>query len=595
MQSAVAREVVTDHRRTVEPPPIDRQVEGRERTHGMHAGQAPERLVDALVERPREDRGEDEIARHDVRDPCARGGPGMLADATERDDECQPDRECSDGQRRPRAVAQDRRPGESLLQARERDERQAADACQRREQDRDEQCDAQEDRVDHEGTDKRTLARRARPDEESEQADCDEDADEPAEPGAPGRRQLEAGLERLDGGDATGPASGFDGCGERHTQTDDDRRERVDRPDDRRAHRHVPDGPQPRGDARGQRPADDDAERGAEDADDGCLDEDVRGELPTRGTGRAQQTELADTLDDRHRQRVEDQERPREERDRSDKGGRRGEVAGRRFHRRGKVAWRRDRVRLRKERRLERVDDRGRVRPGDQVQVDASHALGAEHRQRDGQVRDDHAARRTAPRAVGGEDARDAEVERFIDPLDAEPGADGDAVLPGERRADERGRLVTRGQRGPGRHRHVVDGRLTLRVDPDERDRRGEWPGPELVDAEVRASLERRRGDGDTGRSFDQPERRVGQSRLAERPDPQFGGADQRADSAIDSGHDPGVRRQACVQHRHPQRDAECRERRPQRTGAKPAPRKAVESAHPYPRIPRARGWPGGR
>ncbi len=595
MESTIAREVVADHRRAVEAMAVDREIERGERAHGTDAGKAPERFVDAFVERPREDRRDDEVAGHDVGDPRTRGGAGVLPDPTERDDQCEADRERADGQRRAGTVAQDRGPGESLLEASDCQERPAGDQnLVNRERQRGRQPH-QQDRVDREGTNEGVLARGTWPDQEAQQTDRDEHPDQPAQASSPGRRQLEAGLERLDGGDATGPASGFDGCGERHTQTDDDRRERVDRPDDRRAHRHVPDGPQPRGDARGQRPADDDAERGAEDADDGCLDEDVRGELPTRGTGRAQQTELADTLDDRHRQRVEDQERPREERDRRDKGGRRGEVAGRRFHRRGKVAWRRDRVRLRKERRLERVDDRGRVRPGDQVQVDASHALGAEHRQRDGQVRDDHAARRTAPRAVGGEDARDAEVERFIDPLDAEPGADGDAVLPGERRADERGRLVTRGQRGPGRHRHVVDGRLTLRVDPDERDRRGEWPGPELVDAEVRASLERRRGDGDTGRSFDQPERRVGQSRLAERPDPQFGGADQRADSAIDSGHDPGVRRQARVQHRHPQRDAECRERRPQRTGAKPAPRKAVESAHPYPRIPRARGWPGGR
>ena len=66
--------------------------------------------------------------------------------------------------------------------------------------------------------------------------------------------------------------------------------------------------------------------------------EDEPGDLAAGRPGRAEQADLADPLGDRHREGVEDQERPDEQRDRRDQGGRRPEVGGRGAQRRREVA-----------------------------------------------------------------------------------------------------------------------------------------------------------------------------------------------------------------------------------------------------------------
>ena len=72
----------------------------------------------------------------------------MLADATERDDHRQADGQGAERQRRPAAVADDRAPRETLLDAHDERERDARETGHRRQQERDEERGAEQDRVD---------------------------------------------------------------------------------------------------------------------------------------------------------------------------------------------------------------------------------------------------------------------------------------------------------------------------------------------------------------------------------------------------------------------------------------------------------------
>ena len=80
----------------------------------------------------------------------------------------------------------------------------------------------EQDRVHEERADEGGLPGTTRPDEQADDARRGEHGDEPAQTRAARGRQVEAGLERLDRRDATGPARRLDGGGEGHDETDDE-------------------------------------------------------------------------------------------------------------------------------------------------------------------------------------------------------------------------------------------------------------------------------------------------------------------------------------------------------------------------------------
>ena len=91
-----------------------------------------------------------------------------------------------------------------------------------------------------------------------------------------------------------------------------------------RSRRRRPDDPDARGPGGGTKPSD----------------------LTAGRAGRAEEADLADPLDDGHRERVEDEEGPDEQGDRRDQGGRRREVRGRGAQRGGEVGGQLQDVRL---------------------------------------------------------------------------------------------------------------------------------------------------------------------------------------------------------------------------------------------------------
>ena len=110
-----------------------------------------------------------------------------------------------------------------------------------------------------------------------------------------------------------------------------------------------------------------------------CLEQHERWTCERVVPGGPQQRDLADALDDRHRERVEDQERTDEQRDRRDQRRRGLEVDGRGMQRRGDVAGRRERVRLRRDPLLEGGRHGVGIAPRCQPDVDAGDAGQAEH------------------------------------------------------------------------------------------------------------------------------------------------------------------------------------------------------------------------
>ena len=177
-----------------------------------------------LVEAAREDRGEDEVARARRRRSRRRPRPGVLAHAAERHDHREPDREGTDRQRRAAAVAQQRCPGEPLLEPDEQRERQTrrpgpspAGRTARR-------APRRAGRRTRGGPARAAVSpaprgQMSRPDD----ADEREHGDEPAQPGSARGRQVQASLERLDRRDPTGPSRRLDGGRQRHDDADGER------------------------------------------------------------------------------------------------------------------------------------------------------------------------------------------------------------------------------------------------------------------------------------------------------------------------------------------------------------------------------------
>ena len=220
-----------------------------------------------------------------------------------------------------------------------------------------------------------------------------------------------------------------------------------------------------------------------------------RCDLAAGRAGRAEQADLAHPLSDGHRQRVDDQERAGEERDRGDEGGRRLEVG-----RRGAEAvapasaGRREHVRLDQQPRT-----RARPRPsagdapGASAEVDPGHARSGRRRPAPSHRHDDgppaHVARRAAPARMpttahvgrrGG-----AEHDRPCDPI-VRPSSAREAL------ADQGARLVGPVSGPPATRRQVVEPRLGRRVDAEDRHGAGAEPAEPRSRLEVGAPLERR-------------------------------------------------------------------------------------------------------
>ena len=161
------------------------------------------------------------------------------------------------------------------------------------------------------------------------------------------------------------------------------------------------------------------------------LDEDEALDLAAGRAGRPQQADLADALDDGHREGVEDEERAGEQGDRGDQRGRRLEVGRRGAQRGGEVRGRGEDVRLDGERDLEGGGDtaavarraRGRCPPG-------SRPVVAE----DGLRRPRSGRRRSGPtRRPSGPSPARIPTTRYVAgapaPEQRELAADGQAVL----------------------------------------------------------------------------------------------------------------------------------------------------------------------
>ena len=158
VQPAVGREVGADHRGTVGPDPVDGQRERADRAHRGDPGR--DQHVLELVEAAREDRGQDEVARHDVGDPGSGRRPGVLPDASERHDHREADRQRPDRQRGTSPVTQERSAREPLLEPRDQPERQARDPRERRQDERHDQRHGQQDAIHEQRAHERRPARR---------------------------------------------------------------------------------------------------------------------------------------------------------------------------------------------------------------------------------------------------------------------------------------------------------------------------------------------------------------------------------------------------------------------------------------------------
>ena len=356
--------------------------------------------------------------------------------------------------------------------------------------------------------------------------------------------------------------------------------ERVAGGHDRRPERHGPDGPDPGGHAGREGRPERDAEHRPDDADGHGLDEDVRGQLAARRAGRAQQAELADPLDDGHRERVEDQERAGEQRDGGDERGRRREVAGRGAHRRPPRSRGDDRTYGS----ASRVDSSASVtdaagscpssRPMSmRVRPSAAKTVWAVS-----QRHDDGPAAGAGPRPVAGQDADDPQVDRRVD------GPWTPIVEPTARPSSRASVALTSASSGPGvdqpapgAERQVVERGLGVRVDAGDRDRRRQRVARREERRRRGTSAARRPGRRRPRRrsrrscravASDRPVSPNAATRRSARPD-------ERADRTVDGGVDAGVRGEAGEQHGDAERDAGRGEARAQRAGPEAAPGEA--------------------
>ena len=156
-----------------------------------------------------------------------------------------------------------------------------------------------------------------------------------------------------------------------------------------------------------------------DDAEQERLAQDEPGDLAAGRAGRPQQAEFAGPLDERHRERVEDEERAGEQGDRGDERGRGLEVGGRGPERGGEVGRRREDVRLDEQAALERGRDGGRIRAVVEGEVDPRHGVLVEDGLGRPQRHDDGPPERPDRRAVAFEDPDDPVGRGVARALDA--------------------------------------------------------------------------------------------------------------------------------------------------------------------------------
>ena len=245
----------------------------------------------------------------------------------------------------------------------------------------------------------------------------------------------------------------------------------------RRLEGHRADRAQPGGHEVRQDEPEDEAEERPEDPEDERLDEDEALHLAAGRAGGPEQADLAHPLEDRHRERVDDEERAREERDGGDERGGRLEVGrrGAQRRRRGPAA-RRSRTARPADATPGRVTTSAGIGAGGEADVDPGEP-GLVEDGLGGPQRDDHGpAARHPERAAAGQDADDAVLGRLAGTQHGQRGPDREAVLCREALVDEGARLVDAGQRAAGAEGQVVEPRLGDRVDPEDRDRRRQCP-----------------------------------------------------------------------------------------------------------------------
>ena len=386
----VGVEIRADDRRGIRPAALDGDVEGADRADpGDTRHRVAEVVGDALVGRDRSDGGQQEVARDHVVDPAGGGRACVLADAAERDDHGQADGQGAEGQRGPAAIAHDRAARETLFDAHDERERDARDAGHRRQEERDEQRRAEQDGVDRQALDDGGAAGGARQDHDTDDGDDREDDGQPAQSRGAGRARIEMRPERLDRLDAARPAGRFDGGREGHPDADEQGQDDALDRHDRSLEADRPDGAHGRHDGRGEDEADGHAHDRADDAQDERLAEHEGHDLATAGARGAQEADLADPFRDGHRQRVEDQERAREQGDGGDERGGHREVGRGGAQGRRDVGGGRQDVRLGGEAGLEGGLGRAPAGAVGQPDVDARDGRAAEHGLR-GPQRDDH-------------------------------------------------------------------------------------------------------------------------------------------------------------------------------------------------------------
>ena len=275
-QAAVGREVGAADRRRVEARALPGEVERRDRRRPRDPVDRLDLALVALVaDRDRRDRGEDLVARDDVGQPARRGGPRVGGDRAERHDHREPDDERADRERRPAAIAGDRRAGEPLLEAQDARERQPGDPPERPEQGR-----ASRARRTAAARRRRARARRRVPsptrgqDEDREHAHDGHDDDQPAHVCAGRRRRVRPRPEGGHGADRRGTTRRLEGGDDRDQHPGDEAEPEHGRGDRRPVELDAARRPQPaRRDLREER-AEDEPDGRPEDAQQRRLHED---------------------------------------------------------------------------------------------------------------------------------------------------------------------------------------------------------------------------------------------------------------------------------------------------------------------------------
>ena len=406
-QPPVGEEVGSHDGRGVRARAVEGDGEATQRAHPGDAGQGRDLGRGRLVGGHRSDRGEQELAGNGVPEPRRGGVPRGAGDAGERHEDGQRDGERPNREGGATPVAGERAPRQALLRGQERGRQEPDDPPQRaRDEGRHEGDPEQDGEDDQRPAQARAARRDAGPEGQPDEADHDEDEQEPAQASPQDGRLVQAQPERRDRRDAARAERRLDGRGEGHDEPQDGaQRQRLRRHGQLAERRAAPpaqehDRPGGKGDAGQQAQGDpDDPEV------DGREQDHQRHLAPGHPRG-AQEPDVARALGHRHRQRVEDQERPAEEGDRGNQGDRDPDLAGGRLQGGRDVVRRAQRVRLAGQAPLQRGRHGDGVRAVGQQHVHRGHPLRGEECLRRLQRHDHAPAGRVRVAGRGGQDAR---------------------------------------------------------------------------------------------------------------------------------------------------------------------------------------------